>query len=204
MNAWDVVVHASVRPEPFGARDPRGMLLGKPVIATAAGGVPELIDDGATGFLVPPRCRGARPSALRACSRAPRMHAPSGARARDGRANTSPWPARRGDERDLRRAARTHDMNILGISCFYHDAGGGHLVDGQLSRAAEEERFSRKKHDAEFPKLAIQFCLEQAGADDRRSRLRRVLREAVREVRAHPHDRPCRRCRARGRCSATR
>jgi len=54
-------------------------------------------------------------------------------------------------------------MNILGISCFYHDAAAALLVDGQLVAASEEERFSRKKHDAEFPKLAIQFCLEQAG-----------------------------------------
>ncbi len=54
-------------------------------------------------------------------------------------------------------------MNILGISCFYHDAAAALLVDGQLVAASEEERFSRRKHDAEFPKLAIQFCLEQAG-----------------------------------------
>lgn len=54
-------------------------------------------------------------------------------------------------------------MNILGISCFYHDAAAALLVDGQLVAAAEEERFSRKKHDAEFPKLAIRFCLQQAG-----------------------------------------
>jgi carbamoyltransferase len=54
-------------------------------------------------------------------------------------------------------------MNILGISCFYHDAAAALLVDGQLVAAAEEERFSRKKHDAEFPSLAIRFCLEQAG-----------------------------------------
>lgn len=54
-------------------------------------------------------------------------------------------------------------MNILGVSCFYHDAAAALLVDGQLIAASEEERFSRKKHDADFPKLAIQFCLEQAG-----------------------------------------
>jgi len=54
-------------------------------------------------------------------------------------------------------------MNILGISCFYHDAAAALLVDGQLVAAAEEERFSRKKHDAEFPGLAIKFCLQQAG-----------------------------------------
>lgn len=54
-------------------------------------------------------------------------------------------------------------MNILGVSCFYHDAAAALLVDGQLVAASEEERFSRKKHDADFPALAIQFCLGQAG-----------------------------------------
>ncbi len=54
-------------------------------------------------------------------------------------------------------------MNVLGISCFYHDAAAALLVDGQLVAASEEERFSRKKHDADFPRLAIRFCLEQAG-----------------------------------------
>ncbi|HYD48224.1 MAG TPA: glycosyltransferase family 4 protein [Terriglobales bacterium] len=54
MGALDIVVHTSVRPEPFGRVILEGMLLGKPVIASAAGGVPELIRDGETGFLVPP------------------------------------------------------------------------------------------------------------------------------------------------------
>ncbi len=54
MNALDVVVHASVRPEPFGRVILEGMLLGKPVVAAAAGGVPELIADGQTGFLSAP------------------------------------------------------------------------------------------------------------------------------------------------------
>jgi carbamoyltransferase len=54
-------------------------------------------------------------------------------------------------------------MNILGISCFYHDAAAALLRDGELVAASEEERFSRKKHDAGFPKLAIRFCLEEAG-----------------------------------------
>ncbi len=54
MNAFDVLVHASVRPEPFGRVILEGMLLGKPVVATAAGGVPELIEHERTGFLVPP------------------------------------------------------------------------------------------------------------------------------------------------------
>jgi len=53
-------------------------------------------------------------------------------------------------------------MNILGISCFYHNAAATLIQDGQLIAAAEEERFSRKKHDADFPKLAIDFCLETA------------------------------------------
>src|SRR5712691_11819248 len=50
-------------------------------------------------------------------------------------------------------------MNILGISCFFHDAGAALLQDGALTAAAEEERFSRKKHDYGFPVHAIDFCL---------------------------------------------
>lgn len=53
-------------------------------------------------------------------------------------------------------------MKILGISCFYHDAAASLLINGQIVAAAEEERFTRKKHDASFPKLAIDFCLFQA------------------------------------------
>ena len=54
-------------------------------------------------------------------------------------------------------------MKILGISCFYHDAAAALLVDGALVAAAEEERFSRIKHDFGFPSGAVAFCLEQAG-----------------------------------------
>ena len=54
-------------------------------------------------------------------------------------------------------------MNILGISCFYHDSAAALLQDGVLVAAAEEERFSRKKHDAGFPQHAVRFCLAQAG-----------------------------------------
>lgn len=54
-------------------------------------------------------------------------------------------------------------MDILGISCYYHDAAASLIRDGQLIAAAEEERFSRKKHDFEFPKLAIRYCLEAGG-----------------------------------------
>lgn len=54
-------------------------------------------------------------------------------------------------------------MYILGISCFYHDAAASLLKDGMLLAAAEEERFTRKKHDSDFPLQAIHFCLNTAG-----------------------------------------
>ena len=54
-------------------------------------------------------------------------------------------------------------MRILGISCFYHDAAAALIQDGELIAAAEEERFSRKKHDSDFPRLAARYCLETAG-----------------------------------------
>jgi carbamoyltransferase len=51
-------------------------------------------------------------------------------------------------------------LDILGISCYYHDAAAALLRDGQLVAAAEEERFTRVKHDFSFPRNAIQFCLD--------------------------------------------
>lgn len=56
-------------------------------------------------------------------------------------------------------------MNILGISCFYHDAAAALLEDGALVAAAEEERFTRKKHDFGFPENAIHFCCRFAGIE---------------------------------------
>jgi carbamoyltransferase len=56
-------------------------------------------------------------------------------------------------------------MHILGLSCYFHDASAAILRDGQLIAAAEEERFSRVKHDYGFPSRAIQFCLDEAGID---------------------------------------
>ena len=53
-------------------------------------------------------------------------------------------------------------MKILGISAFYHDSAAALVVDGHIVAAAQEERFSRKKHDERFPQHAIQFCLKQA------------------------------------------
>ena len=59
-------------------------------------------------------------------------------------------------------------MNILGISCYYHDAAAALLMGGELVAAAEEERFTRKKHDSSFPENAIKFCLKygQLKAED--------------------------------------
>lgn len=54
-------------------------------------------------------------------------------------------------------------MHILGVSCYYHDSAAALIQDGMLVAAAEEERFSRKKHDNGYPQHAIDFCLRQAG-----------------------------------------
>ncbi len=53
-------------------------------------------------------------------------------------------------------------MNILGISALYHDSAAALLIDGKIIAAAQEERFSRIKHDASFPLHAISYCLEEA------------------------------------------
>ena len=58
-------------------------------------------------------------------------------------------------------------MDILGISCYFHDAAAALLRDGLLLAAAEEERFTRKKHDYEFPQHAIEFCLRAGGIEAR-------------------------------------
>lgn len=54
-------------------------------------------------------------------------------------------------------------MNILGISCYYHDSAACILQDGKITAAVEEERFSREKFDDGFPKLAIDYCIKEAG-----------------------------------------
>jgi carbamoyltransferase len=58
-------------------------------------------------------------------------------------------------------------MHILGISAYYHDAAACLVVDGELVAAAQEERFTRRKHDASFPVNASRFCLSQAGITPR-------------------------------------
>ncbi len=52
---------------------------------------------------------------------------------------------------------------ILGLSAYYHDSGAALLRDGEIIAAAQEERFTRKKHDAGYPRHAVGFCLEEAG-----------------------------------------
>ncbi len=54
-------------------------------------------------------------------------------------------------------------MRILGISAFYHDSAAALVVDGKIIAAAQEERFTRRKHDPDFPSHAIAFCLEAGG-----------------------------------------
>jgi carbamoyltransferase len=56
-------------------------------------------------------------------------------------------------------------MRILGISAFYHDSAAALVDEGRIVAAAQEERFTRKKHDAGFPAHAVDYCLEAAGAD---------------------------------------
>ena len=52
-------------------------------------------------------------------------------------------------------------MRILGISAFYHDSAAALVRDGEIIAAAQEERFTRKKHDSRFPSKAVEYCLAQ-------------------------------------------
>ncbi|MGA8614641.1 MAG: carbamoyltransferase [Xanthobacteraceae bacterium] len=56
-------------------------------------------------------------------------------------------------------------MRILGLSAFYHDSAAALIEDGRIVAAAQEERFTRKKHDSEMPSRAIEYCLDQAGME---------------------------------------
>ena len=62
-----------------------------------------------------------------------------------------------------RSESREQDTNVLGISAFFHDASAALVRNGVIVAAAAEERFTRLKHDANFPALAARFCLEQGG-----------------------------------------
>jgi len=52
---------------------------------------------------------------------------------------------------------------ILGVSCLYHDAAAAVVRDGEIIAAAQEERFTRKKHDRRYPEAAIAYCIDQIG-----------------------------------------
>jgi len=58
-------------------------------------------------------------------------------------------------------------MHILGISAFYHDSAAALVRDGEIVAAAQEERFTRRRHDAAFPQRALQYCLRAAGISER-------------------------------------
>ena len=53
-------------------------------------------------------------------------------------------------------------VTVLGISAFYHDSAAAIVRDGEIVAAAQEERFSRKKHDPRFPRAAVNYCLAEA------------------------------------------
>jgi len=56
-------------------------------------------------------------------------------------------------------------MRVIGVSAFYHDSAAALIEDGRIVAAAQEERFTRKKHDAGFPRNALRYCLEEAGLE---------------------------------------
>ena len=85
---------------------------------------------------------------------------------------------------------------ILGLSAFYHDSAATLVVDGEVVAAAQEERFTRKKHDPDFPAAGRRLLPGRGGVERRRPRLRGLLRQAAGEVRAAPGDVP--RVRPRG------
>ncbi len=60
-------------------------------------------------------------------------------------------------------------MNILGISCFYHDSAACLVRGDRVVAAAQEERFTRKKHDESFPANAVAYCLREGGTPPRTS-----------------------------------
>jgi predicted NodU family carbamoyl transferase len=72
----------------------------------------------------------------------------------------------------------------LGVSAFYHDSAAALVRDGVVLAAAQEERFTRKKHDPGFPEHAVAYCQKEAGLKPRSAQLRRVLRQADAEIRA--------------------
>lgn len=76
--------------------------------------------------------------------------------------NWTPLPPGTAFGQSLRETS--NKMKILGISAFYHDAAAALIEDGEIIAAAQEERFTRKKHDPGFPENAIRYCLEYSGS----------------------------------------
>ena len=62
---------------------------------------------------------------------------------------------------ELQKTTPDAEVNILGISAFYHDSAACLVRNGRIMAAAQEERFTRKKHDAGFPKCAVEYCLRE-------------------------------------------
>ena len=79
-------------------------------------------------------------------------------------------------------------MNILGISAYYHDSAACLVRDGVIVAAAQEERFTRKKHDADFPHEAVAYCLREGGVAVDELDYVGVLRQADAQVRAHSRE----------------
>ena len=52
-------------------------------------------------------------------------------------------------------------MRVLGVSAYYHDSAAALVIDGRVVAAAQEERFTRRKHDPDFPKNAVEYCLSE-------------------------------------------
>src|SRR5208282_797845 len=67
----------------------------------------------------------------------------------------------------LRKRESAMKKAILGVSAYYHDSAAAILVDGQIAAAAQEERFTRKKHDSSFPIHACRYVLQEAGIEYR-------------------------------------
>src|SRR5262249_48157559 len=78
-----------------------------------------------------------------------------------------PTPNEKQEKHQRRWSAETRDrkkhLNIIGISAGYHDSACCLMRDGVLVAAAQEERFSRIKHDKSFPRMAFRYCLKQGG-----------------------------------------
>ena len=71
--------------------------------------------------------------------------------------------------------------SILGISAFYHDSAAALIIDGKIIAAAQEERFSRKKHDARYPFNAIKYVLSEANLNlnQMKAKLKKLVEGAI-------------------------